>query len=814
MRVIWLLVCRHMKLSKKRVISTALCIIISVVLFIFITGAMFIGAEIMEEAEIEQNGAYHVKFQGLTKEQGWQIGNDDSVAECRWTDSEKGGCAEVIFAQADDSIFEITQELAEKAGMVKLPEKEQTEYLPDGGKLEYDIVYHYDLLTMYGVSNPNGTGISVYKIGAGILIMLSLVFAAFIYNSFEVSLYEGRKYLGLLECIGADALQKGAFLFMEALSVGIVSILAGTVLGCSLFIGTWKAVQNEVQAKMQLTMPIPFHLNGKMIMIAVICGLMTVILACLIPVYKASGYTAAELLRNEKEKDFRAFNARKYNKRKSMEFNLALRNMQCGKKKVTTTILILAVTVVFVVNGFVWIHMSEGDYLLKDRREKQDPDKWVDIFSEDPDTCEHVFEGVEKLNPQGETCMVSSLSVGSVVFPQDILKVGKDEFLLYGLGGFHLPGQAEDVQGTTVTGYGFDTVIVGLDEKCFDAYSKKIGISDGELEKGKEMDFPFIIENYLLTDRSGKEAYGAVMDEKQGKSYTVSFSKYGDLNLNSAPRVDMLVNTDFYVIGATDQRPDIPISQEDYEYHVEAESQVTAGTIYLYTYMDKFNELITKNEFCNMIGVHPKETAAESYLEYNEVSRRIYFSAGDALTDSEWRERLSPVFAGEDLLYVKDDAKDGSDTWTYNSREMIDVKKKSNPISYFRTFFYYGILCMVTVFVLSGMFQYLVMGLLVRRKEFSVLESLGMARRGIHRLICVENVIPVFLAGIAGIAAAAAVMFGQFSEAGKYHAVEIMIPFKVMTGSVVVLAVFLAAVLAAGVRASEESDIVSALKNE
>lgn len=32
MRVIWLLVCRHMKLSKKRVIPTALCIIISVVL--------------------------------------------------------------------------------------------------------------------------------------------------------------------------------------------------------------------------------------------------------------------------------------------------------------------------------------------------------------------------------------------------------------------------------------------------------------------------------------------------------------------------------------------------------------------------------------------------------------------------------------------------------------------------------------------------------------------------------------------------------------------------------------------------------------
>ncbi len=806
MRVVWMLVCRHMKLSKKRVLSTALCVIISVILFIFISGAMFAGVEIMKETEIEQNGAYHVKFRGITKEQSRTIENDDSIAECHWTDLSEGGCAEVIFWKTDDSIFTVTQKLAEKAGMVKIPKEEQTEYLPDGRKMEYDIVYHYDLLTLYGVSNPSGMGISVYKVGAGILIILSLVFAAFIYNSFEVSLYEGRKYLGLLECIGATAVQKGLFIFMEALFIGIISILTGTVLGSGLFIGIWKIIQDEVRAKMLLSMPV--------IMIAVICGGVTVILSCIIPVCKASAYTATELLRNEREKDFKIFKARKYNKRKSIEFNLAFRNLQYGKKKVMTTILILAAAVVFVVNGFVWIHMSEGDYLLKDRREKLNPDKWINIFSGNPDTYERVFQGVKKLNSQGRTYSVSSLAVGSIVFPKDILQAEKDKFSLYGMGVSNLPGQAEDIQGTTVTGYGFDAVIVGLDEKSFDAYSKKIGISEEELQKGRKQEFPFIIENYLLTDQSGKEAYGAVMDEKQGKAYTVSFSKYGDLNMAYAPKVDMLMNTDFYVIGATDQRPDIPVSQEDYEYHVEAESQVCAGTIYLYTYMDKFEELITKKEFRNMIGVHPEETAAESYSEYNEVNRRIYFSAKDDLTDSEWREKLSPVLGNESLLYVKDNAKDGSNTWTFNSREMIDVKKKSNPISYFRKSFYYGILFMVTVFVLSGMLQYLIMGLRVRKREFSVLESLGMTRKGIHRMIYIENIIPVLLAEIAGIVAGTAVMFGQFSEARRYHVIEIMIPFGVMLGSIAVLVLFLMVVLAVGVRISEETDIINVLKNE
>lgn len=819
MGIIWKLVCRHMKLERKRVFATMICVAISVILFLYISGAMFAGVEIMKEAETEQNGAYHVRFRGITKEQSRKIAKHELVTKCQWTDSvensgAEGGCAEVIFAQVDDSIFAAAQELAERIGMAKIPEEEQTEYLPNGEKLEYDITYHYDLLTLYGVSNPDGAGVSVYKVGIGILIVLSIVFAAFIYNSFEVSLYEGRKYLGLLECVGATAMQKGMFLFMEAIFIGVISILAGAVLGSVSFAGIWKMVQAEVQTEMSLSSPVQFQLNSKMIMIAVVFGLVTVILACVIPVCRASACTVAELLRNEKEKDFQIFKARRYDKRRSLEWNLALRNLQCGKKKTMTTILVLAAAAAFVLNGFVWIHMSEGDYLLQDRREKIAPDKWVSIFSEDSDTYERAFQAVREQNPKGNTWSVSSLSVGSIVFPKDILRVKKDEFELYGLSVSDLPGRAEDAQGTVVTGYGFDTVLVGLDEKSFDAYSRKIGISKKELEKGKKQEYPFIIENYLLTDQSGQREYDSIMKEEQGKTYTVSFSKYGDLNMDYASRVDVLVNADFYVIGATGQRPDIPVSQEDYEYHVEAESQVSAGTIYLYTYMDKFNELIGKDEFRNMIGIHPEETVAESYTEYNEVSRRIYFSSKEDMTDSEWREKLSPTLGNEKLFYEKDNTKNDRNTWTFSSRNMIDTKKKSNPVLYFRTVFYYGILLMVIVFVLSGMFQYLIMGLRVRKKEFAVLESLGMTRTTINHMICIENIIPVLIAGVTGIVAGIAAILGQFREAGQYQAVEIRIPFGVILGLVLVLALFLSSVLVVGVHTSKETDLVNVLKNE
>ena len=66
-----------------------------------------------------------------------------------------------------------------------------------------------------------------------------------------------------------------------------------------------------------------------------------------------------------------------------IEKNLAMKNLLFNKRRSFTIIGLLMFALVIVLNGFVYIKIQNGDYLLQDRRKHTELDSWISIYSND-----------------------------------------------------------------------------------------------------------------------------------------------------------------------------------------------------------------------------------------------------------------------------------------------------------------------------------------------------------------------------------------------------------------------------------------------
>ena len=217
-------------------------------------------------------------------------------------------------------------------------------------------VPHSDLLRFYGAFKASGERSVLIGLTTILVLLIAYGSISLIYNSFSISISERIRQFGIMRSIGASNRQIRRMVLFEAFLLAIIGIVLGVIVGC-VGIGVTLAwvqhnfivnIANKVGVGLRLVIsPLP-------ILIAVMICLVTTIVAAYIPAYKAIHKSAIEAIRQSDEIIIKP-NEVKTSKLTQKLFGfagvMATKNFKRNKRKYRSTILSLALSVILFISA-------------------------------------------------------------------------------------------------------------------------------------------------------------------------------------------------------------------------------------------------------------------------------------------------------------------------------------------------------------------------------------------------------------------------------------------------------------------------------
>lgn len=774
--------------DKKRTFRMILGVALSVISFILCSNIIMAGNQLTRLFEIQENGSYQVRFFDVTEKQAEQIKEEENVSNCIWVQEGEVAYADVELTEVDKEFFSNCYEIA------------------DVLQLEVEnISFHDDLLATYGVQSEDNSGMTIYQMGFFVLIIISILFAVFLYNLFEFFLYDNKKYLGILEAIGATSLQKKMYILLEALLVGSMGIIVGIAAGTGICFGAGKMLGQMLAEKYEWLTGFEYHLSFGTIMISVFCGYVMLLLACVLPLLKAGRVSAVTLMKTDSDTVGKKIpDKAQFLPKRSVWYNLVRRELLWKRSKYLKMFLIFITAFILAGYCFVWIGMQKGEYLVRDKRLQRKPDQMISINTENFEAASSILGELQKISHVENAQLTMQLYLSGIVIDEDQVE-GEDTFTITGTSMIENPVTVTDTKGQAVEGIGMNAVLVGLDDRTFQTYADKIGSSG---EQG------VIIEDYLLTDQTGKNEFGSILKRVKNKQWKMSYSKYGDMSffMSEKNQVDEILSKELDVLGITSEKPDLPQSKEDYEYNILNYGQVSAGTIHIYMPLRQFSQLVQSEDFRYMVGEHPEDTVALEYLENNDIGTVIYYDCPEKYRE-EILYQLSSVMEMYGLKKLSiDEGK--MDSWYYTSREMIDRQQAVSLDGRLKIVLYYGILGLLILFCFTGLFQFFYMEQKENLRRNALMEMIGTEMEGQNRMLRMKYSLFALSTMIIGIIAEVWIISLQFSEASRYQTLERRVPVAFIAGECVCVSLFFIVMYVIGKRNIKKVDVTKSLRCE
>ena len=127
--------------------------------------------------------------------------------------------------------------------------------------------------------------------------------------------------------------------------------------------------------------------------------------------------------------------------------------------------------------------------------------------------------------------------------------------------------------------------------------------------------------------------------------------------------------------------------------------------------------------------------------------------------------------------------------------------------------FLYGFIVLITLIIMANIINTVSTGIVLRRKEFAMLKSVGMTRKGFNKMIALESILYGIKSSIIGIPLAVLLSYWMFrtsaSAAAKF---TLNLPMYLL--ALAVLFALLVITMVYSVRKLKDDSIVETLKSE
>ena len=253
------------------------------------------------------------------------------------------------------------------------------ESLNDG---TYSYNVNWDLLAFSGVSGFDNMRSMLIGMGIVFILIIFVGSVSLIYSVFSISVGERTRQFGLLSSVGATAKQIRRSVFTEAALVCLMGVPFGCVCGVGGIAVTLYFLGDAISNFAASEIPMTLSVHPLSIVAAIVITVGTVLVSAMIPARRAAKLSAMEAIRQSKD-------IKTPKKRKNREYSplfykifgvpaaLARKYFSRSRKKYRNTIIALALSVLLFVSAgsFIDALVGTANYAL----ELSDYDIWVTL---------------------------------------------------------------------------------------------------------------------------------------------------------------------------------------------------------------------------------------------------------------------------------------------------------------------------------------------------------------------------------------------------------------------------------------------------
>ena len=617
---------------------------------------------------------------------------------------------------------------------------------------------HGQLLRCLFMTDSRSLWETLYQLAAIVCAVIVIASASLIFNAFAISVAERTRQFGLLSSIGASKRQIRAMVIWEAMALAIVGIPAGLLLGVAGSAVVLGSISGQLASVLGAStdFPVPFTLavDAPSLAMAALLALVVVMLSAWVPSRRAASVSAVEALRNVNDVRLSRRQLRRARscasdpwKPRTFEVGshilgvpgtLASRSASRGPAKARVASASLAIAIVlFVTAG------SFGDALKAiagATTEEYDYDISVLAYSDqdgDVSRVQAVYQelcDVEGVQGQG------AVALASLPASMPVSMAGPDAY------GY------DDGAGA----FQYQVSLVFVDDEAYRVYLDQLGLNADEYldashpkalaynETGHNGGVGYAnLHEYAGTGTVSLLAYDLPAEAfARGPLYEGLYASDGSYAAGEEPSgVWEMAASDYEYSGSSDEGASSDGSGADSQAGVSDSSQTVRyprseyakplADIEVGAVVDEKPQGMSLNVQAGLIV--PMSFAKTLFGQVNLAAATI---DGGSLGFSAYFDADDPAQATSAMYNVMND----SDFLGYSVFNVDDqVKTQTDMVTVVNTLAYSFAIILALVAV-ANVFNTLVSSLLLRQREFAVLQSVGMSRTGVRRMVMWECV--------------------------------------------------------------------------
>ena len=644
---------------------------------------------------------------------------------------------------------------------------------------DHRIEFNDDLLRYSGSSNENTLNAVLYTM---VLILCGIIMfgsVSLIYNAFSISISERTKQFGLLKSIGATSRQIMRSVVFEALTLSVIGIPLGMLLGIT-GIGITFSLSKDLFSHLWSTETrsvLTLRVSPEALVLSALLGLATVLISAYIPARKASKVSAIDSIRLTDDIRIRPGKVRTSRltyKLFGFQGMLASKNFKRNKRKYRATVISLFMSIVLFISA-----SSFSVYLNQSVEQVMETSTYDLSYTLTPDLhtdAEELKDTLARIKGVSEISYESSEYNLTLLVPTDMLSAEYQKLDTNHYGSDFI---RMDEDETIINMH-----MIFLDDQSFSAMLKENGLS---LEEYTDMNEPKAV---LYQD-------GKIFDPRDSRYYTFDIISQGSFTADYA-LIDH-GDDELYFTGETRDGELLYRDYEENEVLVPYEEAISTGNLNL-------GELITKKPMAsintlsdelNVIYPLSVRSAVIPQLEADPVMDFHMAAEDHEAVYKDMSEALADLSLPQSRLV-------NHASYLESNRAMISVVN----------IFSYGFIILISLIAAANVFNTISTNIHLRRREFAMLKAVGMTRKGFDKMMVYESILYGLKGILYGIPVALGITYLIYLSLSNGIDFEFFVPWSavfIAVGSVF-LVVFSTSIYA--MDKVKKDNPIDALKNE
>lgn len=626
--------------------------------------------------------------------------------------------------------------------------------------------FNDELLFYNGMNQNFSFMLTVYGVAAVLIVIIIIGSISLIYNAFAISVTDRSSDFGMLASVGATKAQKRSMVLTEAGLIGIIAIPLGIFFG---FLGigiTFICVSPLLGSSLSLTVPLRLKIMPSAIVAAILLSSVTILLSAWLPARRAAKITPIDAIRQTMDVKLTSKAVRTSRLTRNLfglEGELALKNMKRNRLRYRTTLFSLVVSLCLFLSASAFTYYLSNAFLMSNESIDCDLDI-KGFYNGDLQELLTVSEEINNLDVVDSAVIVSPVynqyDLDKSLFSQDTL-----DYFAAAAG-----DQGLDSEEKTVN---LQLCLMAVDRQTLERYCQATGVDFAEMQDSAQL--PVIVVNdYVL---------------KENKNFQdISIFKL-------QPGETLPYSTWLYQETTVLDEQGLPTTGSERVLNQEYDLNVVALTGERFTGIPEINApntvyLVTSFEVLQTMD----KTADNHQIEL--------FISSTSLTQAE--EAIHVITDEHAAMYH-------SNWYFYN---ITDQKNKSDHMLLAINIFIYGFVTLISAIGVANMFNTISTSLTLRKREFAMLQSVGMTPHSFNRMISFESLLYGLKTLLYGLPLGFAVMYVIYAILGRNFSTSFTVPWNSVIGGVIGVLLVIASTMAWSSRHIKQESIVEALRRQ